>query len=111
MQYIYSIELKKPSRTATMTVFKSEFSPFNHLENCLYIGKIQVPKEHRYSGVGSRLLNKVTDEADKEGITLVLYPRPDDDCKFNKAQLVRWYKRHDFRMTDTGFMVRTPKIT
>lgn len=91
------------------------------------ITRINVPKQHRKQGHGTRLLQRILDDADKEGVKLALFCAPSGGLTFR--QLVNWYKRHGFDkdelpnwcslygMSDIqgghtdGVLVRYPKVT
>lgn len=72
------------------------------------ITRIKVPKKYRFLGVGSRLLQRIIDDADREGIDLELWPVPTGGLK--GAELVAWYERRGFvRDKKTGIMTRKAK--
>lgn len=57
--------------------------------------RVNVPKEHRGEGLGSRLLKMVTDEADANEATLILEVVPSGPL--SSAALQEWYERNGFR--------------
>jgi ribosomal protein S18 acetylase RimI-like enzyme len=71
--------------------------------------RIEVGREHRGQGIGSKLMRVVLDAADNEGFTLMLGVEP-DGTGLNHAALVAWYERLGFQ-GDGTFMVRNPKET
>jgi ribosomal protein S18 acetylase RimI-like enzyme len=73
------------------------------------ITRINVPKQHRGIGIGSKLLTQICADADWEGVDLYLEPQPSDGL--TRSQLIRWYGRYDFRMTQHGYMKRLPRVT
>lgn len=58
------------------------------------ITRINVPKQHRKKGHGTRLLKQILADADNEGVKLALFCAPSGGLTFR--QLVNWYKRHGF---------------
>jgi len=58
------------------------------------LNRINVPESSRGLGHGSRLLRKVTGEADQEGVTLVLGVYPSGSLDYDA--LVSWYERNGF---------------
>lgn len=72
---------------------------------------IEVGHEARGQGVGSRLLKRVLDDADKEGVVLYLDIQP-DGTGLDERQLRAWYERRGFRhapnLEDTA-LVREPR--
>ena len=70
------------------------------------ITRINVPKEFRNKGYGTKLLKLILDDADRDMITLQLEPSPSDGL--NYKQLVAWYKRYGFKITLNGYMKRLP---
>lgn len=58
------------------------------------LSKLDVPENLRKQGMATRLLTKVTEEADAHGITLILFPRPfGDEPRMNVDQLEEFYTR------------------
>jgi len=58
---------------------------------------IEVAYSLRRMGYGTRLLRVVLDDADKEGVTLLLSVSSDDSPKaLSNVQLQQWYRRHGF---------------
>jgi predicted GNAT family acetyltransferase len=62
--------------------------------------RINTPRQHRGKGVARALLRRVLDDADAEGITLVLGIVPSGGLSY--IQLRDWYKRHGFRKSADG---------
>lgn len=58
------------------------------------ITRINVPKASRKQGIGSRLLNAIIDEADRQREHLWLEIQPSDGL--NYEELEAWYMRHGF---------------
>lgn len=73
------------------------------------ITRINIPEKSRGNGYGSRLLRRITDDADAEVVKLVLEPFPSGPLDYDA--LVAWYTRHGFRMTRHGYMLREPKVS
>lgn len=63
------------------------------------ITRINVPKQFRGKGTGTRLLKQILDAADKEGAVLVLTVSSSDGL--SNDQLDAWYQRHGFVMDPT----------
>ena len=70
------------------------------------ITRINVPREFRSKGVGTKMLEEILTDADIAQITLQLEPRPSDGL--NYTQLKNWYRGHGFKMTQQGYMKRRP---
>jgi GNAT superfamily N-acetyltransferase len=60
----------------------------------LVISKIVVPKEQRGQGIGSAVMQEITDYADANGMPISLSPSA--DFGGNKSGLARFYGRHGF---------------
>ncbi len=78
------------------------------------ITRINVPRESRRKGLGSKLLREILKDADTEGATLEIHPVSSDGP--TRRQLISWYERHNFRMTQSyvsedpiKVLVREPK--
>jgi GNAT superfamily N-acetyltransferase len=73
------------------------------------ITRINVPSygDVRGKGHGTALLKRILADADAEGVELWLEPSPSDGLDYD--QLVAWYKRHGFEMTELGYMIRKPR--
>lgn len=56
--------------------------------------RINVPRQHRGKGHGSKLLRRILEDADRERSTIVLEIAPSDGL--NHDQLKSWYERHGF---------------
>lgn len=77
-----------------------DHSPFGKI-----ITRINVPYIYRGTGVGSRLLKMITDDADKEGVSLFLEIQPYGEMTYD--DLAAWYGRHGF--VGLGLWERKPK--
>ena len=87
----------------------------------LKLDTIIVPKEERKAGVGTAVMNKITDYADANGKRVTLSPAVKDDFQgtTSRARLVKFYKRFGFvenkgRNKDfeiSGAMYRDPVAT
>lgn len=69
----------------------------------LYVHLIYVSPEHRNRGVGTRLLMRVCQEADKLGHRIDLYTAGPD-----REWLKRWYEKHGFTRSILDWMIREP---
>jgi N-acetylglutamate synthase-like GNAT family acetyltransferase len=81
---------------ATCRVRRSLAIPAHMRDGVREITKLRVPAEARKQGWASSLLGKITAEADRKGIVLVLWPMPFDDGPLDQAQLIAWYSKHGF---------------
>jgi ribosomal protein S18 acetylase RimI-like enzyme len=75
------------------------------------ITRINVPQKYRGQkqrgrGVGTKLLRRILADADAEGVELALEVSPSDGLDY--VQLTAWYRRHGFRSTSFGYLVRRP---
>lgn len=72
------------------------------------ITRINIPKEHRGKGYGTKLLEQIITEADacKETLTLEIMPSGD----LNYTELEEWYFRHGFKASRRypGFYFKRP---
>lgn len=72
------------------------------------ITRINVPRDVRGRGLGTKILVEIITDADAEGVSLWLEVSPSDGL--NYIQLVDWYKRHGFVSIDGyGVMRRRPR--
>lgn len=72
------------------------------------ITRINVPREHRSKGIASRLLKRITDDADEEGVVLLLEISPSDGL--NYSQLLSWYTKCGFRkICNSSLLERQPR--
>lgn len=63
------------------------------------INRINVPQEHRGKGYGTKILQQILDDADKEQVKLVLSVFSSDMRGIMKNdELIAWYMRHGFKM-------------
>src|SRR5215207_9074918 len=71
------------------------------------ISRINVPPEFRGQGYGTKLLQMILDDADKEGLNLYLVAS--SSGAFTDRELEEWYTRHGFHIRDSyGTMRRRP---
>lgn len=70
---------------------------------------LQVANELRGQGNGSKLLKLITDDADTEGIVLLLGVEPDASLGLSYDDLTAWYKRKGFRPVRGNAMQRQPR--
>lgn len=66
----------------------------------LLLTRINVPKKSRTQGIGTKLLQQICEDADREGVTLYLEVSPSDGLTAD--QLTAWFKRHRFRHMQAG---------
>lgn len=59
------------------------------------VTRINVPRESRNRGLGTKILTEILSDADMEGVTLEIHPMSSGGL--SRAQLITWYKRHGFR--------------
>ena len=74
----------------------------------IHLSEITVSPDGRGKGLGSKILKRITDEADKSGVAVSLIPKPIGNDGLNTKQLKDWYGRHGFEMKQ-GLMVREPQ--
>ena len=79
----------------------------------IYIASIVTHPDMRGQGIGSALLNKVFDLADKRGLTVEIFASP-TDSSISESQLYQWYENRGFvRQHDNqkwgDTMLRAPK--
>lgn len=79
------------------------------LQGKIHLSEITVSPDGRGKGLGSKILKRITDEADKSGVAVTLIPKPIGDGGLNTKQLKDWYGRHGFKMKQ-GLMVREPSL-
>lgn len=71
------------------------------------ITRISVPKESRGKGIASLVLREMVQDADREGVVLILEPFPTGGLDY--SQLISWYQRYGFRkVPGRRIMVRLP---
>lgn len=83
--------------------------------NSIVLNKIVVPKEHQGKGIGSSIMKKITDHADKHGKRVLL--TPSDNFGGSIGRLNKFYKKHGFvansgknkDFTTTHKMIRNPQ--
>lgn len=64
-------------------------------EGSFLITRINVPIAYRRKGLGTEMLKEIIEDADKEGVTLVLECVP-SDMKMTQRVLAKWYEKHGF---------------
>jgi GNAT superfamily N-acetyltransferase len=69
---------------------------------------IGVGRFHRGKGYGSKMLKRICDEADQEGVTLIASVQPDPGA-LTEHQLFSWYLRYGFERWQGG-VKREPQI-
>lgn len=61
------------------------------------ITKVHTAEQFQRQGYATELMKAVCEEADRDGITLILWPKPyGDDIALSQAMLMRWYERFGF---------------
>ena len=105
------------AKAATDVAFNEDVEVDLHgnAERGYVLSKIEVPKDQRGQGVGSRIMQQIIDRMDKEGAVIAL--TPDSVFGGSKSKLIDFYKRFgfvpnkgrnkDFRFRET--MIRYPK--
>lgn len=76
------------------------------LRNGMVITRINVPRESRGKGHGTKLLKQIIDDADAEGVNLYLEILSSGGL--SRGQLEAWYLRHGFERVG-GVYCRKPK--
>ena len=87
--------------------------------NTIKLDSIRVAKDARKSGVGSAVMQEITDYADERRLRVVLTPgqRDDGHGTTSRGRLVRFYKRFGFKenkgrnkdFTISAGMIREPQ--
>jgi len=77
------------------------------VEDFFLITRINVPVEFRSQGYGTALMEKVTEDADLEEVTLALEICPYGELDYD--QLQSWYERFGFEEVDGNFFKRLPQ--
>ncbi len=87
--------------------------------NTIKLDSIRVSKEGRKEGVGTAVMQEITDYADRNGLRVVLTPGQKDDGHgtTSRGRLVRFYKRFGFKenkgrnkdFTISAGMIRDPQ--
>ncbi len=62
--------------------------------NTIELSRVEVPKDMRNQGIGTRFMNELTDIADSEGKMITLTPTT--DFVGTKSKLIEFYKRFGF---------------
>jgi GNAT superfamily N-acetyltransferase len=62
-----------------------------------WLNRIQVNRDRRGEGLGTKLLEEILADADHDGATLLVGVEPDTRGMFRK--LANWYTRHGFKPT------------
>lgn len=84
---------------------------YSKISNVIILGKIVVEKKNRGKGIGSKVMQEITDFADEENLRIALTPTKDFGgimtklLNFYNSHGFEKYKGYEFRET----MVRLPK--
>ncbi len=78
---------------ASLELRISKALPAHMRDKTRELRNLQTPVEHRKQGKATFLMDCVTEEADDNGITLVLWPAPYGDIDLGRSQLRDWYAR------------------
>jgi GNAT superfamily N-acetyltransferase len=65
-------------------------------DNALYISDLYIKPEFRGQGIGGKIMKDITDFADKNKLTIVLIPEPEELNKNAVKRLIDFYKRFGF---------------
>ena len=98
---------------ASLQVRVSMALPKHLRERTREITKVHTPASEQNKGLASALMRQVCEEADKAGITLVLWPRPyGDDIAMSSGMLQLWYAEFGFRVIqpEPVLMARAPGL-
>lgn len=80
----------------------ADIVPYCAIKDAFLITRINVPKEFRNQGYGTKLLLKIIKDATNSKIPLFLDPSPSDGL--TKKQLIKWYSKHGFKLLKNGSM-------
>lgn len=84
--------------TATRSVVDlTEYGETGKRPTGLIITRINVPKEHRRQGIGTKLMKEICQEADDTGTILWLEVASYNDGGPNNDQLYDWYEKFGFK--------------
>ena len=83
-----------------------ESKALNGMDGVLELIELKTDEGYHKQGFGTQLLLEICNDANDEGIVLLLHPRKD--------WLVNWYKRFDFKRIQTEpiiLMARPPRLS
>jgi hypothetical protein len=87
---------KYQSGQATCVLQRPASLPVSMRDGIRELTKLHTPIAHRNKGEASQLLREVCEEADRQGIVLMLMPEPFDEPDLGATQLEHWYARFGF---------------
>lgn len=82
---------------ASLIISFSDAVPAGMREQIREVTSLHVPLEQRRKKLATMLLNLVCQEADANGITLLLTARPMDDQGPDEEKLIEWYAKFGFK--------------
>lgn len=82
---------------ASLIISFSDAVPAGMREQIREVTSLHVPPEQRRQKLATMLLNLVCQEADANGITLLLTARPMDDQGPDEEKLIEWYAKFGFK--------------
>lgn len=68
---------------------------FEKANGSLFLSDLYIKEEFRGQGVGSTVMNSITEFADNNNLPITLIPEPDDD-NISPKQLISFYKKFGF---------------
>ena len=81
---------------ATCELKRSVQLPVDIRDGVRELTKLHTPIEHRKNGDATQLLQQVCDEADTQGIVLLLHCEPFGEPDLAASQLEAWYEKFGF---------------
>lgn len=82
---------------ASVMVNISEAVPPHMRAGTREVSHLHVPADHRRKHLGTALLNLICQEADANGITLLLTAQPYEEGGPDEDQLIEWYAQFGFQ--------------
>jgi ribosomal protein S18 acetylase RimI-like enzyme len=104
------LELKKNIKKLFPKAFLS-LDFYRNLEpaNYLYLHKIEIPKEYKNQGIGSKVMQILCNFCDNNNLIFKLSPTDNFGSEINR--LINFYKKFDFNIEENSDeMIRYPKI-
>ena len=91
-----------------LPLITTEIDEIDEIDGRILLKGIVSPQKQN-KGMASFVMKKITELADKHGVTIFLTPSPFGYIpnKLNKKQLIEWYKRNGFKGDGEG-MTREP---
>lgn len=82
---------------ASVVISISEAVPQHMRAGTREVSHLHVPSDHRRQRLGTALMNLICQEADANGITLLLTAQPYEEGGPDEDQLIEWYAQFGFQ--------------